>query len=116
VGRVKKVYDSPFRSLRPCWTAFLNRLGRHADGLRDLSHDALSEVVTEVVNTLLDTKRLEVDMDNPNRQTVIDKSRALAHELGIAGTPGFIVGNELVPGWLDLKGLKEVTARTRPEK
>ena len=25
-GRVKTVYDSPLRSLRPCWTAFLNSL------------------------------------------------------------------------------------------
>jgi len=41
-------------------------------------------------------------------QAVIDKNRALARELGISGTPGFIVGNELVSGWLDLKGLKEL--------
>ncbi|MCS6303243.1 MAG: hypothetical protein H8K07_06215 [Nitrospira sp.] len=44
-------------------------------------------------------------------QAVIDKNRALARELGISGTPGFIVGNELVPGWLDLNGLKVLIAR-----
>lgn len=31
-------------------------------------------------------------------QAVIDKNRALARELGISGTPGFVVGNELVSG------------------
>ncbi|MBH0180364.1 MAG: thioredoxin domain-containing protein [Nitrospira sp.] len=59
----------------------------------------------------LDTKRLEADMANPQWQTVIEKNRALAQELGISGTPGFIVGNELVPGALDLNGLKELIAR-----
>ena len=47
-------------------------------------------------------RRLEADMADPKWQDVIDKNRALAQELGISGTPGFIVGNELVPGWLDL--------------
>ncbi|MDF0673155.1 MAG: hypothetical protein P0120_02260 [Nitrospira sp.] len=42
---------------------------------------------------------------------VIAKNSALAHELGISGTPGFIVGNELVAGWLDLNGLKEFIAQ-----
>jgi len=30
---------------------------------------------------------------------------------GIVGTLGFIVGRELVPGALDLKGLKDLIAR-----
>ncbi|MDH4078955.1 MAG: DsbA family protein [Nitrospira sp.] len=56
-------------------------------------------------------RRLEADMANPKWQAVINKNRVLAQELGISGTPGFIVGNELVPGALDLKGLKELIAR-----
>lgn len=44
-------------------------------------------------------------------QALIDKNQVLAQELGISGTPGFIVGNELVPGALDLNGLKELIAR-----
>ncbi len=74
----------------------------------DMSKDAILKIAVKVG---LDAKRLEADMANPKWQTVIDKNRALAHELGISGTPGFIVGNELVPGWLDLNGLKELIAR-----
>lgn len=33
------------------------------------------------------------------------------HCVGISGTPGFIVCNDLVPGLLDLNGLKELIAR-----
>jgi protein-disulfide isomerase len=79
-------------------------LASHAD----MSKEAILKIA---VNIGLDTKRLEADMANPKWQDVIDKNRALARDLGISGTPGFIVGNELVPGWLDLKGLKELIAR-----
>ncbi len=50
-------------------------------------------------------------MANPKWQAVIDKDRPLSRDLGISGAPDFIVGNELVPGWLDLNGLKELIAR-----
>jgi protein-disulfide isomerase len=80
-------------------------LASHAD----MSKDAILKIAVKVG---LDTKRLEADMANSKWQAVIDKNRALARELGISGTPGFIVGNELVPGWLDLNGLKELIART----
>jgi protein-disulfide isomerase len=64
----------------------------------------------------LDAKRLETDMANPEWQAVIEKNRGLARDLGISGTPGFIVGTELVPGALDLKGLKELIARAGEKK
>ncbi len=79
-------------------------LASHAD----MTKDSILEIAVKVG---LNAKRLEADMANPKWQTAIDKNRALARELGISGTPGFIVGNELVPGWLDLKGLKELIAR-----
>lgn len=50
-------------------------------------------------------------MANPEWLAVIEKNRTLAQELGISGTPGFIVGTELVPGALDLNGLKELIVR-----
>jgi protein-disulfide isomerase len=84
-------------------------LASHAD----MTKEAILKIA---VNVGLDTKRLEADMANPKWQAVIAKNRALAHELGISGTPGFIVGNELVAGWLDLKGLKELIARAGYEK
>lgn len=74
----------------------------------DMTKEAILKIATKVG---LDPKRLEADMADPKWQTVIAKNRALARELGISGTPGFIVGNELVPGALDLNGLKELIAR-----
>ena len=59
----------------------------------------------------LDARQLETDMQAPELQAIIERNRTLAKGLGITGTPGFIVGAELVPGALDLNGLKELVAR-----
>jgi protein-disulfide isomerase len=95
-------------------------LASQAQGKHQAFHEALltshadmskEEILKIAVKVGLNAKRLEADMANPQWQAVIDKNRALAHELGISGTPGFIVGTELVPGALDLNGLKELIAR-----
>jgi len=64
----------------------------------------------------LDTKKLQRDMESPSIQTTIERNRTLARELGINGTPGFIIGTELVPGALDLKDLKNLIRQVRQEK
>ena len=44
---------------------------------------------------------------------MIDRNPALTKELGITGTPGFIVGPDVHPGAPDLKGLKDLVAQAR---
>ena len=119
-SRVRVVYkDFPILG-EPSVLAAKAALASQAQGKHQAFHEALlashadmtKEAILKIaVKVGLDAKRLEADMANPKWQTVIAKNRALAHELGISGTPGFIVGNELVAGWLDLKGLKELIAR-----
>ncbi len=95
-------------------------LASRAQGKHQAFHEALlasknemtkEEVLSIAKSVGLDLRRLETDMANPEWQQVIDKNRALARDLGITGTPGFIVGTELVPGALDLNGLKDLIAR-----
>jgi protein-disulfide isomerase len=52
-------------------------------------------------------------MDNPEWLTIIEHNRALAKDLGITGTPAFVVGNEIGPGAMDLRALKDLVARAR---
>lgn len=118
--RVRVVYkDFPILG-EPSELAAKAALASQAQGKHQAFHEALlashadmtKEVILKIaVSVGLDAKRLEADMADPKWRAVIDKNRALARELGISGTPGFIVGNELVPGALDLNGLKELIAR-----
>lgn len=100
-------------------------LASKAQGKHQAFHEALLATKNEITKdellrlageTGLDAKKLDADMANPEWQTVIDRNRALAKDLGITGTPGFIVGTELVPGALDVKGLKDLIARAKNGK
>lgn len=95
-------------------------LASKAQGKHQAFHEALlafkgdmtkEEVLRIAREVGLDAHRLETEMANPEWDVIIDRNRALAMELGITGTPGFVAGNEMVPGALDLKGLKDLIAR-----
>ena len=79
----------------------------------ELTKEQVLQIATEVG---LDANRLAKDMENPEWALMIDRNRALAKELGIGGTPAFVVGNELVPGEMDLSALKELVAQARTNK
>lgn len=56
----------------------------------------------------LDIDRIKVDMKSPEVGFEIQRSIEIAKALGLNGTPGFIVGTELVPGATDLATLKSM--------
>ncbi len=61
----------------------------------------------------LDTDRLRADMDKPRVKATIAETRLLADRLAIAGTPAFVIGDELVPGYADLVTLKKLVLQAR---
>ena len=100
-------------------------LASKAQGKHLAFHEALlaskSELTQETIFNIaaavgLDKERLNKDMQAPTLQAIIENNQALARELGINGTPGFIIGTELVPGALDLNALKELIAGARIRK
>jgi protein-disulfide isomerase len=76
----------------------------------DLSPDAIRRLAAEVG---LDPDQLEQDMDAPEIQEAIDANYRLAQELGIEGTPAFVVGDELIPGAVDKGRLESLIANAR---
>jgi protein-disulfide isomerase len=61
----------------------------------------------------LDSARLLRDMDDPSIQRQIDANLRLAQQLNIQGTPMMIVGDELLPGAVDVADLKQAVAQAR---
>ncbi len=100
-------------------------LASKAQGKHVAFHEALlaskSELTQETIFNIaagvgLDKEKLNKDMQAPTLQAIIENNRALARELGINGTPGFIIGTELVPGAVELKDLKNLIRQVRQEK
>jgi len=61
----------------------------------------------------LDIDRIKADMNSPEVETEIQRTLQIAKELGLNGTPSFIVGTELLPGGTDLGTLKSMISDGR---
>lgn len=61
----------------------------------------------------LDLERLNTDTQNPEIEQEIMRNYQLAEELGINGTPAFIIGGELIPGAIELDQFKKIIASER---
>ena len=61
----------------------------------------------------LDADRLEADMAAPEVNAAIQANYALANELGIEGTPAFVIGTQLIPGAVDKARLEELIREQR---
>ncbi len=66
--------------------------------------------------TGLDVARLERDMQAPAITAQIEKSLALADDIGLVGTPSFIAGNRAVFGYLSKDDLAGLVAEARGAK
>jgi protein-disulfide isomerase len=64
----------------------------------------------------LDVARLKRDMQDPAITRQLKANFALADALGIDGTPGFVIGNRVVPGAIGLDDLKELIAAVRKKQ
>jgi protein-disulfide isomerase len=61
----------------------------------------------------LDPDRLEADMAAPDVSEAIEANYALADELGIEGTPAFVIGDQLIPGAVEKGRLEELIRSAR---
>jgi len=64
----------------------------------------------------LDMERLQKDMDSAEVAQTLEESRTLASDIGIRGTPGYVIGDRLIPGAIGAPALKAqiAAARARP--
>lgn len=61
----------------------------------------------------LDINQLRLDMEAPEIDEHLTTSMSLAQSLGFNGTPSFVIGDELVPGFVEQPQLEEIVASTR---
>jgi protein-disulfide isomerase len=61
----------------------------------------------------LDPDRLERDMASAEVSAAIDANYQLANELGIEGTPAFVIGDQLIPGAVDKARLEQLIREER---
>jgi protein-disulfide isomerase len=63
-----------------------------------------------------DMTRLRADMNSAAITAQIEANRHLAEELGVTGTPAFVIANQLIPGAVDPSALREMIAQARQSR
>jgi len=61
----------------------------------------------------VDVERMKSDMNDPAIAAMIERNLALAQALRINGTPGFVIGDQIVRGAVDLKTLQSLIQEAR---
>ncbi len=100
-------------------------LAAKRQGKYEAFHDALMQAKDKVTEAKvfevaaasgLDLTRLKQDMADPAMQQGIEKTRELALALGINGTPGFVLGDRVIPGAVERATLQGLIADERAKK
>ena len=97
-------------------------LAAHRQSKYETFHDAMmaasgqitEDTVYQVAGAVgLDVDRLKRDMSSPQIDAALKANHALADALDITGTPGFVIGDQIVPGAIELSSLKDLVAGAR---
>lgn len=65
----------------------------------------------------IDIEKIKAEKDSPDVEAALGRYIKIANDLNIRGTPGFIVGDTLMPGYVGLEGMtKEIEAARKAGK
>lgn len=84
------------------------------DALMSMRGKVEAETVLRVAAEVgLDVEKLKRDTDSPDVEEHIATSMRLAESLGFTGTPSFVVGDQLIPGFVEKAELAEAVGAAR---
>lgn len=61
----------------------------------------------------LDLKRLQEDMKAPEIDQILERNKVLGQNVGVEGTPAFVVGETFVPGAVEINYIKDMVGKER---
>ena len=77
---------------------------------RALTEDLILKIATD---SGIDKAQLLIDMEDPKIEENIMKTKYLVQNIGISGTPGFVIGNQIIPGFIPYEKLKAIITKER---
>lgn len=80
----------------------------------DSANDRVIKSIADRVG--LDYAQLQKDMADPKIADALARTRALAGSLNVAGTPAYLIGDQLIPGAITSESLANIIAAKRVKK
>lgn len=110
---------SPASQTAAYWSLAAHRQGKYFDFHQKvmtsgnaISEDSLTAIATELG---LDIEQMKKDAADPQVAQTVMQNIQVATELGIRGTPAFIINDRVIGGYIDLEEMKRVIAEVRAE-
>jgi len=76
----------------------------------------ISELSKLAEETGLDVNKMKQDAESDDVKTMLDKSLEMARDIGIQGTPAFVLNGKLIRGYMGPDGLAEAIKAARENK
>ena len=77
---------------------------------------SMNSIMAAATSAGADLDRLQADMNSPAVEAIIARTRAAAQQLEISGTPGLVIGRQIIPGAIDLDQMRDIIATERAAK
>lgn len=108
---------SPESKVASEWALAANKQGKYYEfhkAVMEFKGPKSAENLTDIAKKVgLDVEKLKKDAAGPEVQASLAKHSEIAQALRISGTPGFIVGDQIVRGYLPYEGMKAVISDMR---
>lgn len=80
-----------------------------------LETDAVGEEAVKIISVKLNlnAEQLQKDMNDAKIAAALSRNAKLATSLEIAGTPAYIIGDQIIPGAIDTDSLSQIITSTR---
>ena len=86
------------------------------DALMTFNGDFTETGLRRMAETLgLDADAIIGQMDSPEVDEVIAANHALGQRMGISGTPSFVMGDQMLRGYVPLEGMRQIAEQIRAE-
>lgn len=108
---------SPASSVAARWSLAADKQGKYWEFHKALmahsgnkTEDTLAKIATEIG---LDAKQLRKDASDPAINNILDRNKRLADALTVRGTPGFIIGDNIVRGYMGVDAMRNMIREIR---
>jgi protein-disulfide isomerase len=90
--------------------------GEMHDALMTLRANATEEVLARLADDMgYDSQEILAKMDDPEVDRRIGENHGLAQRLQISGTPTFVIGDQMLRGYVPLDGMRDVVEEVREQ-
>ncbi len=96
-----------------------DKQGKYAEfhlGVMNLRGAPSEAAIFRLADSLgLDADRFRQDMNSEDIEATIQENYKLAQDIGVRGTPAFIIGDQMIPGAMSAEDMRALITRTREE-